>query len=970
MKAVELEKVYNPKEFEDRIYSAWEEGGYFQPRSDHDSVNRADSANRAESSESAQSASSCKSNIKYTVVIPPPNVTGVLHMGHALNNTLQDVVVRYHRMRGDDTLWVPGTDHAGIATQNVVERALKKEGLTRQQVGREKFVERTRRVSNEHHDTIVKQQKKLGNSADWTRERFTFDEGMCRAVREVFVTLYERGLIYKGQYLVNWCPRCGTALADDEVNHTDTNGAMYHIFYEFADEADNSGANGAGVFDSAGKIEVATTRPETFFGDTAVAVNPDDDRYKNLVGRKLRLPLTGKVIPIIADSYVDKDFGTGIVKITPAHDPNDWEVGKRHNLEVVNLLNPDGTLNENVPEKYRGLKSEAARKLVIEDLREAGNYKSEEKIVHSVGHCYRCDTVVEPYLSFQWFVKMKPLAQKALAAWKAGEIEFFPRKWENTYRNWLENIRDWCVSRQLWWGHQIPVWYCGKCGKTIAARVDPQSCPECGAGKSELAQDEDVLDTWFSSWLWPFATIGWLEDADDYKKFYPTTALVTAYDIIFFWVSRMIMAGLEFTGKAPFHDIYIHGLVRDKQGRKMSKSAGNGIDPLDIIERYGSDALKFTLSFMCAQGQDILVDAESFKLGSRFCNKVWNASRYILGNLEDRNLVPVRDEDLTELDIWIYAEMDKAVRAERSALESYRYNDAASAVYEFFWNSFCDWYVEATKLSFKNGSSEEKDRAVSVLLNVLEESLRLLHPFIPFVTEEIYSKLPLDLIVENRKKANADARSKSRILPQTIYKGMLIASPFPEANDARLNDSVRARFSALQELIRAVRGLRNECGIEAADKINLALAIEKSSDAEVCREQSKIEMIRLLSGTANIKFLDENAPSSSSGERAECSPQANSASSSSREKMIGTVGKGFEAFILIDENINKEKLAARFKKSLEKATADARKIEGKLSGKFSQFAPADVVQTEKANLEELNRRIRKLGSYIAAVATL
>ena len=904
MHAIELEKAYNPKEFEDRIYSQWVEKGYFKPSSDSDSPVH----------------SQKKSNIKYTVVIPPPNVTGVLHMGHGLNNTLQDIVVRYHRMKGDDTLWIPGTDHAGIATQNVVERALKKEGKTRNDLGREKFIERTWEVTHEHHDTIVKQQKKLGNSVDWSRERFTYDEGLSKAVRDVFVTLYERGLMYKGQRLVNWCPRCGTALADDEVDHVDTQGAMYHLYYEYAD--------------GSGKIEVATTRPETFFGDTAVAVNPDDERYKGLVGKMLKLPLTGKEIPIIADSYVDKEFGTGMVKITPAHDPNDWEVGLRHNLEVINLLNPDGTLNDNVPEKYRGLKCEQARKLVIEDLTEAGLFKGEEKVVHSVGHCYRCKTVVEPYLSYQWFVKMKPLAEKALKAWRDGEIVFYPRKWENTYTHWMENIRDWCVSRQIWWGHRIPAWYC-ECGETIVSREDVKKCPKCGS--TNLKQDPDVLDTWFSSWLWPFSTLGWPENTKDLKKFYPTTALVTAYDIIFFWVSRMIMAGLEFTGKAPFHDIYIHGLVRDKQGRKMSKSLGNGIDPLDIIDQYGSDALKFTLSYLAAQGQDVLVDNDSFKMGSRFCNKVWNASRYILGNLEDRNLIPVKDSDLNELDKWIFTALNKAAQDARAALDGYRYNDAASTVYEFFWNNFCDWYVEATKLSFWHGDDHEKDRAVSVLLNVLEESLRLLHPFIPFVTEEIYSKLPLAEIIENRKKAG-----EQKVMSNETYSDLLVTAPYPEFSATRENAEITARFAALQDLIRSVRGLRNECGVNPADKINLAVLIEKGSAAEVCRE--KVEMIQLLAGLSKVEFVDAKPT-----------------------KSIGTVGTGFEAFIILDENINKEQLMLHFQKDLEKDKKEAERTEAKLGGKFAEHAPAEVVQAERDKLAETKRRIEKLGTYIEAL---
>ena len=910
MKAIELEKAYNPKSFEDRVYKDWEESGSFKPLSDKNPLEAAGRPN-------------------FSVVIPPPNVTGVLHMGHGLNNTLQDIVVRYHRMKGDNTLWLPGTDHAGIATQNVVERRLKKEGLRRQDLGRDKFLEKTWEVKREHHSIISNQQRRLGNSVDWSRERFTLDEGLSKAVREVFVTLYERNLIYRGNYLVNWCPSCGTALADDEVEHEDTAGAMYHMYYEIADGSSIPAVTleDGTVFPGGNRIEIATTRPETLFGDTAVAVHPDDPRYKALVGKKVRLALTDREIPVVADSYVDRAFGTGVVKITPAHDPNDWEVGKRCGLDILNILNPDGTLNENVPEKYRGLSCKEARKTVVEDLISAGLFKEEEKITHSVGHCYRCHSVVEPYLSTQWFVRMKPMAEKALKAWKEGEIVFYPKKWENTYSHWMENIRDWCISRQLWWGHRIPVWYCQECGKMIVSREDPQNCPDCKAGKDKLQQDPDVLDTWFSSWLWPFSTLGWPEDTADLKTFYPTTALVTAYDIIFFWVSRMIMAGLEFTGKVPFRDINMHGLVRDKQGRKMSKSLGNGLDPLEIIDEYGADALKYTLAFMCAQGQDVLIDKDSFKLGSRFANKIWNASRYILGNLEGRELRAVSRTELKELDLWIINRLNLAAKNTASALESYRYNDAAQTVYEYFWNDFCDWYVEATKLSFKNGDEAEKDRAVSVLLNVLEESLRLLHPLLPFVTEEIYRFLPENCVTGGKKKADK-----------------LITAPYPLFSEERVDTCSEERFTSLQEIVRLVRALRTECGIDPAFKIKVALFVEKGSPAEAAKE--KTDIICLLAGLSGVDFL-ENPKDKAKGS-------------------IGTVGKGFEAFIVPGEGADPEKMVQKFKKELEKEEGNFSKLKGKLSNeKFVANAPAEVVEGEKEKLNEIQRRIEKLKAYVS-----
>ncbi|HHU36092.1 MAG TPA: valine--tRNA ligase [Treponema sp.] len=888
MKAIELEKVYNPKDFEDRIYASWEENGCFKPID----------------SESATEK-------PFVVVIPPPNVTGVLHMGHGLNNSLQDIVVRYHRMRGAPTLWVPGTDHAGIATQNIVERRLKKEGKTRHDLGRDKFIQETWKVKEEHHSIITNQLKKIGASVDWSRERFTLDDGLSSAVRDVFVTLYERGLVYRGNYLVNWCTSCGTALADDEVDHEDTNGAMYHIWYELAD--------GLSMPDGSTRLEIATTRPETLLGDTAVAVHPEDPRYESLVGKNVTLPLTGRTIPVVADTYVDREFGTGVVKITPAHDPNDWEVARRHDLAVINILNPDGTLNDEVPEKYRDLSVNQARKRVVADLEELGLFKEKKNITHSVGKCYRCNTPVEPYLSDQWFVKMRPLADKALGAWKAGEVRFYPKKWENTYVHWMEGIRDWCISRQLWWGHRIPVWYCDDCGKMTVAREDPSSCEHCSSKK--LRQDPDVLDTWFSSWLWPFSTLGWPQKTPDFERFYPTNALVTAYDIIFFWVSRMIMAGLEFTGQVPFRDIYIHGLVRDKQGRKMSKSLGNGIDPLDVVSEYGADALKFTLAFMCAGGQDILIENDSFKLGSRFANKIWNASRYILGNLEGRKLIPVERENLNELDRWIYHRLDCAAENVCSALESYRYNDGAQLVYEFFWNDFCDWYVEATKLSFRHGADSEKDRAISVLLTVLESSLRLLHPFLPFVTEEIYRFLPDEV----------------RTSP------LLINASYPVPDKKNRDDQAEARFSALQDLVHSIRALRAECGIDPALKIRVANFLEAGSHAEAARE--KTDIIRLLAGLSEVIFL-KSALDHPKG-------------------AIGTVGKGFEAFVVPGEGLDPAKLASRFEKECEKEKQAKQKLAQKLgNAKFIENAPEAVVASEREKLAEIERRITKLEGYI------
>lgn len=877
MKAIELEKAYDPKAFEDSIYKQWVEDGNFK--------------------------SSTGKGKPFVIVMPPPNVTGILHMGHALNNSLQDTLIRYYRMTGRPTLWIPGTDHAGIATQNVMERRLQKEGLRRQDLGREKFLERTWALKEEHHDVIVGQLKKIGCSCDWDHERFTMDEGLSKAVRETFVTLYERGLVYKGLYLVNYCPHCGTALADDEVEHQEDVGHLYDINYPFAD--------------GSGHITVATTRPETMFGDVAVAVNPDDERYKSLVGKMLKLPLTDREIPIIADSFVGIEFGTGMVKITPAHDPNDWECGKRHNLEAINILNPDGTLNDVCPEEFRGLPAEVARDKVAQKLNELGYLVRVQEHKHEVGHCYRCNTTVEPYLSQQWFVRMRSLADKALDAWKRGEIHFYPKRWENTYSSWLENIRDWCISRQLWWGHRIPVWYCDDCGHMMVEREDPTCCSKCGS--KHIHQDTDVLDTWFSSWLWPFSTLGWPEETPDFKRFFPTSTLVTAYDIIFFWVSRMIMASLEFTGKVPFNDIYITGLVRDKKGRKMSKSLGNGIDPLDVIDLYGADAMKFTICYLAAQGQDVLVDMDSFKLGSRFANKIWNATRYLLMNLEGRNLVAIDQSKFTEVDKWIYHSLNENVRKVRNAIEGYKFNDAAQAIYDFFWNDFCDWYVEASKLSLYSGDDAEKDRIVSILMDILAESMRLMHPMLSFITEEIYSKLP-------------------------NTEGKVITASFPEYRNDRIHAEEAHLMQCMQDVVRGIRNSRAELGIPADKKLRIVIRPDENG----CLASFMAGHVDLLKNFTNAGSVEIDAEKAISVEGA-----------------FPVAGQGFETYVFVRDAIDVDKEIAKLEEEISKAKALLEGSEKKLSNeKFVSFAKPEAIEKERAKKREFEEKIEKTQKHI------
>ena len=769
---IEMEKQYNPALVEDRWYARWSAKNLF----------RADETSRKP---------------KFSIVIPPPNVTGVLHMGHALNNTLQDILIRYKRMAGCEVLWMPGTDHAGIATQNVVERKLAKEKKTRHDLGREAFIEEVWKWKGEHHAAISGQLKKLGCSCDWERERFTMDEGLSRAVRRAFVELYRQGLVYKGKYIINWCPRCRTALSDEEAEHKECNGRLYHFRYPYRT--------------GGGHVTVATTRPETMLGDTAVAVNPKDERYRACVGRTLVLPLVNREIPLIADDFVDREFGTGAVKVTPAHDPDDFAMGRRHAMEPVVVMDEGGLMTGPIPEKYAGLDRFVCRKMIVEDLTALGLVEKIEDHRHAVGHCYRCHTVVEPYYSDQWFVRMKPLAGDALRAALDDRIHFYPARWRKTYIDWMENIRDWCISRQIWWGHRIPVWYCG-CGETVVEENAPPECPKCGS--AQLRQESDVLDTWFSSWLWPFSTMGWPDDTELYKKFYPTDVLITAPEILFFWVARMIMAGLHFTGKLPFTDVLLHGTVRDKTGRKMSKSLGNALDPMELIPVYGADALRFSMVMITAQGADVFLSKDTFDLGRNFANKLWNASRFLLGNIESRvsfTAVPPADRRKAE-DRWILSRLQSVIASVTAAVDGYRFNEAAHTLYDFAWHEFCDWYVEAKKSDlYQDDDPRRKNDALAVICHVHASLLKLLHPFVPFITEEIWSHL--------REKVDFAA---------VIDAESIMTASYPVADKKLVDETIEGRFALVMELVVALRTIRSENNVPP-DKIGRAVIIPESA---------------------------------------------------------------------------------------------------------------------------------------------
>ena len=866
----ELAKNYDPKDVEEKIYDTWLKNGYFTPQMD-------------------------KKKEPFTIVIPPPNVTGHLHMGHALDETLQDILMRYKRMQGFCALWVPGTDHAGIATQIKVEEVLRKEeGLTRHDLGREKFLERVWDFKEKHGNYIMDQIKKLGSSCDFSRERFTMDEGCSKAVKEVFVNLYEKGLIYRGNKIINWCPHCITALSDAEVEHEDQAGAFWHIKYP--------------VKDSDEFVIVATTRPETMFGDTAVAVHPDDERYTHLVGKTLILPLVNREIPVIADDYVDKEFGTGCVKITPSHDPNDFEVGLRHNLEQIRVMNDDATLNQYAG-KYEGMDRYEARKAVVADLEAEGLLLKTEPHSHNVGICYRCGTTVEPITSRQWFVKMEPLAKKAIEVVEKRELEFVPDRFSKIYMNWMENVHDWCISRQLWWGHQIPAYYCDACGEMVVSKEKVHTCPKCGG---KMRQEEDVLDTWFSSALWPFSTLGWPEKTKEMDYFFPTSVLVTGYDIIFFWVARMIFSSLEHTGKIPFRHVFIHGLVRDSQGRKMSKSLGNGIDPLEIIDKYGADALRFTLANGNSPGNDMRFYIERVEAARNYANKIWNASRFVLMNLEiDKIELPAQ---LEMEDKWLLSKYNTLVKEVTENLDRFELGVALAKLYDFSWDLFCDWYIEMVKPRLYE-KGENAKTAQNVLAYVLSGFLKMIHPFMPFITEEIFQSLPVD-------------------------EESIMVSKWPEFDEKLCFEAEEKAAGMLISAITGVRNIRAEMNVPMSKKAQMFIKTKEKDAFE------KSEAIFLkLAGASGITVTDDM--------------------NLSVEDSVSVVSEDAEILIPLGDLVDFEKEIERLEKEKNNVLGEIERVEKKLSNHgFLEKAPAKLVENEKAKKEKYTQMLQQIESRL------
>ncbi len=880
-KNVILDKNYDPAPIEDKWYAKWVSDELFK-------------------------ADTASAKPQFSIVIPPPNVTGKLHVGHSLDNTLQDILCRTKRMQGYEVLWVPGTDHAGIATQNVVERALAADGISRHDLGREEFVNRVWKWKEEYGSAIISQLKKLGASCDWSRERFTMDEGLSAAVRKMFVSLYNEGLIYRGKYLINWCPRCQTALSDLEVEHHDHDGKFYEVAYKFADEP--------------GEVKVMTTRPETIMGDVAIAVHPRDKKNQHLIGKKVIVPLVHRVIPVIEDNMVDPEFGSGCVKITPAHDPNDFLVGQRHGLEQIQVIDGSGIMTKDAGEKYAGLDRFEARDIVVEDLKAEGVLLSIQDIKHSVGECYRCHTVIEPYLSEQWFVKTRPLADKGVEMVKAGKIRFVPEQWTNVYYQWMENIRDWCISRQLWWGHRIPAWYCQDCGEVIVAAEAPTKCTKCGS--EHLKQDEDVLDTWFSSGLWPFSTMGWPEKTEQLKKFYPTSVLVTGFDIIFFWVARMIMFGLYGTKEVPFRDIYIHALVRDEKGQKMSKSKGNVIDPLVIVKDYGADALRLTMAALTVQGRDIFLSTERIATYRLFLNKLWNASRFALMNLEDAEKGQKWDEDQLKLqDKWILNRLSEVTAEITRLLDGYFFGEAARLMYDFVWGELCDWYLELAKPALRGDEGTERRKTTqAVLLVLFEDVLKLLHPFIPFVTEELWHAFPFG--------------------DRYIMKN---AWPKPCLKNTDVRSITDMKF--VQEIIRAGRNLRAEARIAPSQQIP-RVVLNVHDEAKLALVMENEQQIKLLAKIGEIVI-----------------------STDKQEKSLATVLDDVQIYLPVGELLDVEKEIQRLKADLAKLDKDIAKCSGKLANEnFINRAPAEVIEKEKAELAENNNRKERMIENLKSLA--
>ena len=874
----ELSKTYSPTEIEDKWYKIWEEKGYFNAQ--HNSEKPG-----------------------YSIAIPPPNVTGILHMGHMLNNAIQDAIIRYKRMSGFETLWIPGMDHAGIATQNKVERMLKEEGTSKEEIGYDEFLRRTWEWKEKHGGLITKQLRKLGVSLDWDRERFTMDEGLSRAVKEVFIKLYNDGLIYRGEYIVNWCPHDKTALADDEVNHIDKKGKIWEIKYRIKDTDDY--------------VIIATTRPETMLGDTGVAVNPHDDRYKHLIGKKVILPLMNREIPVVADEYVDMEFGTGVVKMTPSHDPNDFEVAKRTGLEFINIFTENAHVNSNGG-KYEGLERFAARKAILADLEAEGLLVGTKEHNHAVGHCYRCDSIIEPRVSTQWFVKMEPLAKRALEVVKNGQIQITPKRWEKVYYNWLENIRDWTISRQIWWGHRIPAYY-AEDGTVFVARnmeeAKAQAKEKFGKEVS-LREETDVLDTWFSSALWPFSTLGWPDKTPDLEKFFPTNALVTGADILFFWVARMVMMSLYINDEIPFSYVYLHGIIRDELGRKMSKSLGNSPDPLDLIAKYGADAIRFSFLYNTSQGQDIHFSEKLLEMGSTFANKVWNASRFVLSNLEDFDANAVIDEKEFKLeDRWILSKLQTASRQINEYMDKYELDSAAKVAYEFFRGNFCDWYVEIAKTRVYGQEGSDKTVAQYVLKTVLDKGLRMLHPFMPFITEEIWQKLGLD--------------------EETI-----MLSEFPTENKKYVDLAAEKEFDYLKEIVNAIRNIRGEANVSPAKKIEVIFKIVNDGEKEILKHNAKI-----LDKLANVEKYEFNTE----------------IPALVGFKLVETT----EIYVPLADLIDKEKEIAKLEKDIQKTQKELDRVLGKLSNeKFLSKAPKEVIDKENGIKEELENKIAKFKESI------